>query len=133
MKESAHVFLGGACGASKWREELIIPRLTCTYFNPVVPDWTEECYQNELRHRELDDICLYVLSPKTKGLYSIAEVIDDSNKRPEKTAFFFLKEDGDSKYTQADLKSLDKIGEMVKRNGGAYFKDIDALIAYLNQ
>lgn len=133
MSEIAHVFLGGSCGESRWREELVIPRLTCTYFNPVVPDWTEECYQNELRHREGDDICLYVLSPKTKGLYSIAEVVDDSNKRPSKTAFFFLEEEDGFSYTKDDLKSLRKVGEMIKRNGGAYFTDVDSLIEYLNK
>jgi hypothetical protein len=41
------VFLGGTCAESKWREKLI-PMLDIGYFNPVAPDWTEECYQREL-------------------------------------------------------------------------------------
>lgn len=37
------VFLGGTCNESAWREELI-QMLNVDYFNPVVDDWTEECY-----------------------------------------------------------------------------------------
>lgn len=32
------------------------------------------------------------------GVYSIAEVVDDSNKRPEKTIFTILKEYDDTKF-----------------------------------
>jgi hypothetical protein len=86
------VFLGGTCNDSDWRD-VLIPALTIDYYNPVVPDWTEECYQRELREREECDYCLYVITPKMTGAYSIAEVIDDSNKRPEKTVFAFLFDD----------------------------------------
>ena len=46
------VFLGGTCAESTWREKLI-PLLKINYFNPVVDDWTEECYKEELRQRYL--------------------------------------------------------------------------------
>ena len=130
--EKCTVFLGGSCGDSKWREELVIPNLTCSYFNPVVPDWTEECYQRELMHRENDDYCLYVLSPMTAGLYSIAEVADDSNKRPAKTIFCFLQSEGGASYTPAEVKALDKVGVLVQKNGGKYFKTIEEVIDFLN-
>ena len=42
------VFLGGTCNESTWRDKLI-KMLEIDYFNPVVDDWTEECYQEELR------------------------------------------------------------------------------------
>lgn len=128
-----HVFLGGSCGDSKWRENILIPKLTCSFFNPVVEDWTEECYQRELEHRANDDICLYILSPRTAGLYSIAEVVDDSNKRPGKTAFLFLEEEDGVSYSADELKALNKVGIMIEQNGGKYFRDIDDLIKYLNE
>ena len=86
------VFLGGTCNESTWRDKLI-KMLEIDYFNPVVDDWTEECYQEELRQREICDYCLYVITPRMTGVYSIAEVVDDSNKRPEKTIFCLLEYD----------------------------------------
>lgn len=35
------VFLGGTCNDSTWRDNLI-QQLEIDYFNPVVPDWTED-------------------------------------------------------------------------------------------
>lgn len=148
------VFLGGTCNNSEWRE-ILIPVLDIDYFNPVVDDWTEECYQEELRQREICDYCLYVITPKMTGTYSIAEVVDDSNKRPGKTIFCVLEKDinwmwksmvdsnfpnslieSTDKYIYFDkgqLKSLDKVGKMVEGNGGKYFKSLLQVANYLNR
>ena len=76
------VFLGGTCANSRWREKLIpLPKID--FFNPVVPDWTPECQDEELRQRRICDHVLYVITPAMEGVYSIAEVVDDSNKRPK--------------------------------------------------
>ena len=83
------VFLGGTCNESTWRNELI-EDLKINYFNPVVEDWTPECMVEEIRQRETCDFVLYTITPKMTGVYSIAEVIDDSNKRPEKHCFVYL-------------------------------------------
>lgn len=120
------VFLGGTCAESTWRDELI-PMLKINYFNPVVPDWTEECYQQELRERDVCDYCLYVITPQMQGVYSIAEVVDDSNKRPEKTVFAFI-----GSFGVGQERSLDKVGVMVQRNGGKYYRDLESVACYLN-
>ena len=130
------VFLGGTCNESTWRNELI-KLLEIDYFNPVVDDWTEECYQEELRQREICDYCLYVITPRMKGVYSIAEVVDDSNKRPEKTIFCVLSTDlSDTGHVKmfdiGSLKSLDKVGIMVEENGGKYFKSLSKVADFLN-
>ena len=141
------VFLGGTCNESTWRDKLI-KMLEIDYFNPVVDDWTEECYQEELRQRKICDYCLYVITPRMKGVYSIAEVVDDSNKRPEKTIFCVLEYDlSDYKMKLANgkkvrkyvemfdagqLKSLDKVGVMVEKNGGKYFKSLSEVAKFLN-
>lgn len=132
------VFLGGTCNESRWRDELI-QKLKIDYFNPVVEDWTEECYQEELRQREICDYCLYVITPLMTGVYSIAEAVDDSNKKPLKTIFCFLDRDWngmyleDAYYTTGQIKSLDAVGRMIKRNGGEYFRDLDSVAKFLNQ
>lgn len=128
----AKVFLGGTVNNSTWRNE-IIPRLEIDYFNPVVEQWNEKAYKQELFERENSDYCLYVITPKLTSFYSVAEVIDDSNKRPEKTIFCFLKEDKDKKFTPFQIKSMTAIGKMVKKNGGKWFEDINEVIDYLNK
>jgi hypothetical protein len=126
------VFLGGTCNDSKWRD-LIIPLLKIDSFNPVVDDWTEEDYQNELKEREECDFCLYVITPKMTGTYSIAEVVDDSNKRPEKTIFCFVKQDGKHEFDDSQVKSLNKVGIMVENNGGKYLKSLNEVVKHLNK
>jgi len=128
-------FLGGTCANSKWREEFE-KNLKIDYFNPVVEDWTEECYKQELKEREECDFCLYVITPRMEGVYSIAEVIDDSNKRPEKTIFCFIEKDIDTyssyAFGKGQIKSLTAVGKMVEKNGGKWFKTLDECIEYLN-
>src|SRR5687768_12798989 len=80
------IFLGGTCNGSNWRDQLK-PLLTIEYFDPVVTDWNEEAQKREIEKRETCDLVLYVITPRMTGVYSIAEAIDDSNKRPEKTLF----------------------------------------------
>ena len=125
------IFLGGTCNNSRWREELI-PLLKIDYFNPVVKDWNEEAYQEELRQREICNFCLYVITPEMQGVYSIAEAVDDSNKRPDKTIFCFL-DYGDLEFDKAQHKSLDKVGTMVEKNGGKYFNSLRDVSNYVNQ
>ena len=91
------VFLGGTVNGSDWRDKLI-EKLEIDYFNPVVDDWTEDDYKEELKQRKNCDFCLYVLTPKMKGVYSVAEVIQDSNLRPEKTIYAFLDKDDNKKW-----------------------------------
>lgn len=124
------VFLGGTCADSTWRDELI-PKLKVKYFNPVVDDWTEEDQKEEIKQRKTCDYVLYVITPKMEGVYSIAEVVDDSNKRPEKTVFCYLTED-DKEFSKAQIKSLDMVGKMISENGGQWCKSLDEVASYLN-
>ena len=66
------------------------------------------------------------------GVYSIAEVVDDSNKRPEKTVFCILEEDGDDEFDQSQLKSLKQVAKMVKENGGKVVTSLKSVATYLN-
>lgn len=112
--------------------------LKLDYFNPVVDDWNEEAYQRELTERRDCDYCLYTITPRMTGVYSIAEVVDDSNKRPEKTILCVLPygestDEGDLKFfTIAQMKSLGKVGEMVEKNGGKVFGTLEQVASYLN-
>jgi len=122
------VFLGGTCNNSKWRDD-IISKLKIDYFNPIVKDWTHECMEEEIKQRQNCTYCLYVITSEMTGVYSIAEVIDDSNKRPRKTIFCFLEEG----FNEHQKKSLKQVGTMVQDNGGLFFNTIEKVINYLNQ
>jgi hypothetical protein len=130
------VFLGGTCNESKWREELI-SKIRADYFNPVVDDWTEECMKEERKQREKCDFCLYTITPRMTGVFSIAEAVEDSCKRSGKVLFCVLPKDtGDTLeeifFTPAQMKSLSQVGHMIVRNGGRYFTSLDAVAVFLN-
>ena len=127
-KNSKKVFLGGTCNESSWREDLIL-KLEIDYFNPVVDDWTEDCMAEEIKQRESCDYVLYVITSDMTGVYSIAESVDDSNKRPEKTVFCFL-ENG---FDKAQKKSLGQVKKMVKENGATVCDSLEDVAKYLNR
>lgn len=129
------VFLGGTCNGSTWREELLVkldPQKVHA-FNPIVKEWNEQAQRNEIAHRENDDICLYVITPEMTGFYSIAEVVDDSNKRPAKTVFCVLPSANGKNFDQHQMKSLVQTGKMVAKNGGKVLNDLDEVAKYLNE
>ena len=123
------VFLGGTCNGSTWRDR-IIPMLKIDYFNPVVGDWTSECMAEEIKQRKECDYVLYVITEIT-SLYSIAEVVDDSNKRPEKTFFVILNKEQNT-FTDAQYKHLKKVADMVIANGGTVAESIEDIAEILN-
>ncbi|MEO8822428.1 MAG: nucleoside 2-deoxyribosyltransferase domain-containing protein [Ginsengibacter sp.] len=125
------VFLGGTCNGSKWRDSLI-PKLKIDYFQPQTDEWTHEMMEEELKQRKVCDFCLYVITPKMTGFYSVAEVVDDSNKRPEKTIFSFLNEDDGSTFSEHQQKSLEQTAKMIIGNGAKYLKTFDEIAEYLN-
>ena len=128
------VYLGGTCG-SAWRDTLM-PRLQIEYFNPMVEDWTPESQAEEERQREHCDICLYVITPKMLGVFGVAEVVDDSNKRPGKTLFCFVEDErafgGDAVFEPHQIKALNAVGKMVEGNGARWVRDFAELEEVLN-
>jgi len=124
------IFLGGTCNGSKWRDTLV-PLLQIDSFNPVVENWTEECMKRELQERETCDYCLYAITPKMTGVYSIAEVVDDSNKRPQKTILVILEKDEDQSFSPVQLKSLKATAKLVASNGSQVFYSLEEVASKL--
>ncbi len=124
------VFLGGTY-KSKWCDHLK-KMLTVDYFDPVVDDWDGEARKRESYERGHCDFCLYVITPKMTGVYAVAEAVDDSNKRPDKTIFCFLKYDEGKSFTDGQIRSLQAVSEMIKRNGGRVFDDLYDVAMFLN-
>ncbi|HAA13953.1 MAG TPA: hypothetical protein DCE41_20605 [Cytophagales bacterium] len=125
------VFLGGTVAGSEWRNQLI-PLLQINYFNPVVEDWNEEAMHLELEHRHKDEYLLYVLTPKMEGFYSVAELVDDAHKNPQRTIFTFLEQDGDAVFTAHQMKSLRQVAKLVSKLGVYSFDTLDEVANFLN-
>lgn len=131
-RAETRVFLGGTCNGSRWRDELV-PQLEIGYFNPVVEDWDAGAARREREERERDGFLLYVFTPLSEGGYSIAEVVDDSNKRPERTIMCIVHEDAGKVFSEHQEKALRRVGEMVERNGGRFFDSLSDVAEYLNR
>ena len=125
------VFLGGTCNESMWRE-ILKPQLNIDYFDPIVDDWTPECQEEEIRQRQLCDFLLYVITPKMKGVYSIAEAVDDANKFPEKTIFCYMPEDDGVQFSDSQKKSLAAVAKLVQANGGCMLDGLNSIAKFLN-
>ena len=110
------LFLGGTTNKSKWRED-IIPSLDyecLSYYNPVVNNWTEKDRIKENYVKSLPNcVELYVISKDMKGVYSIAEAVESSNKKPKKTIFLSIKDGFDSD----QIKSLNAVEDILMKNG----------------
>lgn len=150
MDKKLKLFLGGTCEGCypesqwndetfdfkyDWRKELVsmLDLNKIEYFNPVVDDWNIEAQQRELEYRNNCDICLYTITNKINGVYSIAEVIDDSNKRPEKTIFCDLYSwNFETSINVAMFKSIRAVGDMVERNDTMKFNSIKETAEYIN-
>lgn len=126
------VFLGGTCSGWKWRNELQ-PLLKCDFYNPIVKKWSEKDRLREVRERETADYVLYGITNGIKGVYSIAEVVDDSNKRPEKTLFLNLYKEDDRQFTKQMNHSLKAVENLLKENGVKCFDTIESVAEFLNR
>ena len=125
------VFLGGTCSGWGWRDKLQ-PLLKCDFYNPIVKNWSEVDRLREVHERETADFVLYGITNGIKGVYSIAEVVDDSNKRPEKTLFLNLYKEDEKYYTKQMSHSLKAVENLLKENGVKCFGTIEAVANFLN-
>lgn len=131
-KSNKKVFLGGTVDGD-YRPELK-EKIKIDYFDPIVPkeEWNEKCQEEERKQRKECDYCLYIITPHMTGVLAIAEVTDDSNKRPKRTVFCYLKEYKGKKFSESQCNSLDQVAKMVKENGATVCKDLDDVARYLN-
>lgn len=126
------VFLGGTCTGWKWRDKLQ-PLLKCDYYNPIVKNWSEEDRLREVQERETSDYVLYGITNDIKGVYSIAEIVDDSNKRPEKTLFLNLYQEDEREFTKQMSHSLKAVEKLLEENRAKCFDSMEDAAEFLNR
>ena len=129
------VFLGGTCGKSTWREELIkMFSDKVSYFNPIVKEWNEECQQIEDMHKANDDIFLFVITPETDNAYTISEVTALSISRPESTIVCVMDNVNGEKFQKHELLAWKKIVSNLKKLHRAHIcKDLVSVANEINR
>lgn len=130
----AKVFLGGTTAGEDWREK-IKPNIRCDYFDPFIRDgeWTEENFKEELEERKL--ICshfVYVYTPASVGMYTIAEMVEDSILRTKQTMVCFLEKDGDATFDEQQKASIDKVKRMIAHYHNNIYDNLDDLLSAIN-
>lgn len=121
------VFLGGTCNESTWRDELM-PMLEdegIEYFNPVVDDWTPDfiAIENQVKSKK-ETIELYVITSQMTGVYSVAEAVQASNKKPKQTISCVLEQGFD----EGQLRSLRAVSDLISRNGARTYTKLNDIV-----
>ncbi|MEM1135207.1 MAG: hypothetical protein AAGI07_05160 [Bacteroidota bacterium] len=119
------VFLGGVGSESSWRAH-VSRQLNINYVDPTVATTAEKELLADC------DFLLYVITPCLRGFSLIPQLVDASNKNPEKTLYCALYEDAGKAFTAHQKKSLEAIGKMIEKNGGRWLKSLDEAIDFLN-
>ena len=133
------VFLGGSCGDTTWRTDLIphLEQNEIEYFNPVVEDWNDEAFKKEQEEKTYAATLLFVLSPRTENLYSIAEMVN-LIRDERRVIVVFVENDGDKSidpFSKVAFSNIQKDMEKFKNAIFANFKSFndEAIEFIINQ
>lgn len=128
------IFLDGTENGSTWRQQLIpqLDNLNIFYFDPTIKARSKRSFQEELDQKKQSDFHLYFITPKMDDFENISELIEDSNKNPQKTLFHFMEADENEVFNTHQIKSLKRVGEMVEKNGGTWCREFEDILNHLN-
>lgn len=83
-------FLGGTCGTSTWRKELIpLLRDDVPYFDPQLGpgEWNDEAAAAEDACKQQAALNVFVITGDALGTYSGWEICEEAHRAPEKLIF----------------------------------------------
>ncbi|TKR80743.1 hypothetical protein L596_014763 [Steinernema carpocapsae] len=87
------VFLGGSCGNTVWRREVVIPYLkkrSISYYDPQRTEWSENMIYEESVAKENSSLFLFVLDPATVNATSCLEIAYFAARKAPKLVVVFL-------------------------------------------
>ncbi|EJW80737.1 hypothetical protein WUBG_08352, partial [Wuchereria bancrofti] len=87
------VFLGGSCGNTVWRRDLVIPYLekrAISYYDPQRSVWNEHMINEESVAKENSNLFLFVLDPATVNATSFLEIAHFAARKAPKLVVVFL-------------------------------------------
>lgn len=100
--------------------------LRIDYFNPIVEDWTEQCI--EMEEFQKCNFHLYIFTPAQTGFYSFIELMDSvytkniEDEIPLTTFFNYSLYEGNTRFEEGKIKSLNAIGRKIESLGGVWIK-----------
>lgn len=130
------VFLGGTCNGSKWRDGFIasLKEKRIDYYNPVVEVWDENAKAEEtFQKNTVCDVHLYVITPKMKGVFSIAEAVESSHLNDKNTIFCILTIDEDKRFAGHEYDSLQETAKIIEKNHGVVCYSLEEVIDRLSK
>lgn len=131
-KSETTVFLGGTyvSNTTSWRED-VISKLRIRYINPekIV---SKNFFAVEKHERLNSDYCLFVLTPESYNFAAIAEVVQESNNRPNKTILCVIRDYMGCYFDDASWYSMECVKEIVRDNGAIVVDTLDEAISFLN-
>lgn len=124
------VFLGGTCTAgADWRSSVMkeLDKTSISYFNPVVAEWNDSARLREEYEKETCKVLLFYIDVNyLKGVFSIAEFIDLSNKTPHRVLIYVKYSDNpEHKHLNNSIKESVKVANS---NGATVIEKEDELI-----
>ncbi|CAI4233247.1 unnamed protein product [Auanema sp. JU1783] len=87
------VFLGGSCGNTVWRRQLVIPFLkkrSISYYDPQRSVWSENMIYEESIAKENSSLFLFVIDPATVNATSFLEIAYFAARKSPKLVVVFL-------------------------------------------
>lgn len=125
------IYLGGTADGSDWRQ-VLIPMLNVDYYDPTLLEDGIASREQALIEREVADYCLYVITPKMRGFYGIAELVESSYSHPDKTIFCCLRNDGAALFTEEQVASIERIYYLLYERYVEHFLSLIAVANWLN-
>lgn len=123
------VFLGGTCGKSTWRAELIsLLDDTVPYFDPMVNSWTKEDGEREDVCKPLAAYNVFVITPDGLSTYTGWELHEEASRAPEKLIFCTV---GEIPSTQ--IKRINKIKNALIEMGSTVCNSLEEIAKFLNE
>lgn len=135
------VFLGGSCGHTVWRAELVIPYLkkrAISYYDPQRPAWSENMIYEEALAKENSKLFLFVLDPGTINATSFLEIAYFAARRAPKLVVVFLgKREWSDKAHPMDLpdriRTCNLLEAILQRHSVPMMTDINEALDYIDE
>uniref|UniRef100_A0A183C0K1 Protein kinase domain-containing protein n=1 Tax=Globodera pallida TaxID=36090 RepID=A0A183C0K1_GLOPA len=134
------VFLGGSCGNTCWRSDIVIPYLkkhAISYYNPQRPAWSKNMIHEEQQAKENSRIFLFVLDPGTINATSFLEIAYLASRKASKLVVVFLgRHEWSDKALRVDLpdriRTCNLLEAILKRHSVLMLTSIDQALDFVD-
>uniref|UniRef100_A0AC35UFG2 TIR domain-containing protein n=1 Tax=Rhabditophanes sp. KR3021 TaxID=114890 RepID=A0AC35UFG2_9BILA len=135
------IFLGGSCGETVWRRELVIPYLkkrNISYYDPQRAVWSKEMIYEEAIAKENSSLFLFVLDPTTVNATSFLEIAYFATRQSPKLVVVFLdRKEWSHKAHPLDLpdreRTCDLIETILTRHSVPLLSSINEALDYIDE